>query len=257
MKKYQRRRHLCLPHPTPLPQASEGANESRGDDSTRLRLSIIVPILNEAAQLPDLFAHLLPYQRAGCEIIFADGGSEDSSANWAQLTGFKVVTSTRGRAQQMNAGAAQATGEMLLFLHADTRLPEGALRYLDVAMTKHSWGRFDVCITGRAVMLRVVSRMINWRSRLTGVATGDQAIFVRRTMFEELQGYANLPLMEDVELSKRLLLRSRPACIAACVMTSGRRWETRGMWRTILLMWHLRWAYWRGADVAKLASLYR
>lgn len=222
-----------------------------------MRWSIIVPMLNEAAQLPDLFAHLLPYQRAGCEIIFADGGSEDGSANLAQLTGFKVVVTTRGRAQQMNAGAAQATGEVLLFLHADTRLPEGALRYLDAAMTTHNWGRFDVCITGRVFMLRVVSRMINWRSRLTGVATGDQAIFVRRTTFEQLQGYASLPLMEDVELSKRLLRRSRPACIAACVMTSGRRWETRGVWRTILLMWRLRWAYWRGTDASDLASLYR
>lgn len=223
-----------------------------------MKLSIIVPTLNEATQLPDLFAHLLPFQRAGCEIIFADGGSADSSAMLVKVAGFTLAKSDRGRAKQMNAGAAQAGGNALLFLHADTRLPEGALQHVTQALSGHKdWGRFDVCITGKPFMLRVVGRLMNWRSRLTGIATGDQAIFVRRIVFERLRGYSDQPLMEDVDLCKRLLSFSRPVCITHCASTSGRRWETRGVWRTIFLMWHLRWEYWRGADAAELARLYR
>ncbi|CAH1198629.1 Transferase 2, rSAM/selenodomain-associated [Candidatus Nitrotoga sp. BS] len=224
-----------------------------------MRLSIIVPILNEVEQLPELFAHLLPYQRAGCEIIFVDGGSTDGSAMLTEVAGFTALRTTRGRANQMNVGAAQASGDVLLFLHADSRLPQGAARHIEQALANkvHCWGRFDVCITGRPFMLRVVARLMNWRSRLTGIATGDQAIFVRRDMFAHLRGFPDQPLMEDVELSKRLLTLSRPACIAHCVTTSGRRWETRGVWRTILLMWRLRWAYWRGMDASELVKLYR
>lgn len=223
-----------------------------------MELSIIVPVLNEATQLPELFAHLLPFQRAGCEIIFADGGSTDSSAMLAEVAGFTVVKSARGRARQMNAGAARANGKVLLFLHADTRLPEGAIQHITRSLAgAKSWGRFDVCITGKPFMLRVVGTLMNWRSRLTGIATGDQAIFVRRIVFERLRGYSDQPLMEDVDLCKRLLGFSRPACITHCASTSGRRWETRGVWRTIFLMWRLRWEYWRGADAAALARLYR
>jgi len=224
-----------------------------------MRLSIIVPMLNEAGQLPELFAHLLPLKRGGCEIIFSDGGSTDGSAVLAKIAGFTVLHAARGRARQMNAGAASATGDVLLFLHADTRLPEGAALHIAHALArKHlCWGRFDVCITGKPFMLRVIGRTMNWRSRFTGIATGDQAIFVRRNEFEKLHGYADQPLMEDIELSRRLLACSRPACITHCVSTSGRRWESRGVWRTIFLMWRLRWAYWRGMDVNKLESLYR
>lgn len=224
-----------------------------------MRLSIIVPILNEAGQLPELFAHLLPYQLAGCEIIFVDGGSADGSAMLCEVAGFIALRTARGRAKQMNVGASQASGDLLLFLHADTRFPQGATRHIEQALAnkEHYWGRFDVCITGRPFMLRVVSRLMNWRSRLTGIATGDQAIFVRRDVFEHLRGFPDQPLMEDVELSKRLLTLSRPACIAHCVTTSGRRWEARGVWRTILLMWRLRWAYWRGTDAGELVRLYQ
>lgn len=224
-----------------------------------MRLSIIIPMLNEAAQLPDLFAHLLPLQRAGCEVIFADGGSHDGSEKLAEMVGFSVVHASCGRAVQMNVGAAIATGEVLLFLHADTRLPQGAPHHIAQVLQDgvHGWGRFDVCITGKPFMLRVIGHMMNWRSRLTGVATGDQAMFVRRAVFEQLQGFLEQPLMEDVELSKRLKKISRPACITNCVITSGRRWETRGVWHTILLMWRLRWDYWRGVDAQTLAGLYR
>jgi rSAM/selenodomain-associated transferase 2 len=223
-----------------------------------MRLTIIVPMLNEVAQLPELFAHLLPFQRGGCEIIFSDGGSTDGSAKLAEIAGFTVLHAVCGRARQMNAGAARAKGKVLLFLHADTRLPEGAVSHIAISLAQqgHCWGRFDVCITGRPFMLRVIGQLMNWRSRLTGIATGDQAIFVRRDVFEQLHGYHDQPLMEDVELCKRLLAYSRPACITQCVSTSGRRWETRGVWRTIFLMWRLRWAYWRGTDVTELARLY-
>jgi rSAM/selenodomain-associated transferase 2 len=223
-----------------------------------MKLSIVIPMLNEATQLPGLFAHLLPFQRAGCEIVFADGGSTDGSDRLAAVAGFKVVQSERGRARQMNAGAAAARGEILLFLHADTRLPEGAVQHIAQALTGPKiWGCFDVCITGRPFMLRVIGRLMNWRSRVSGIATGDQAMFMRRDVFRRLQGFPGQPLMEDIELSKRLKKFSRPACIQHRVNTSGRRWETRGVWRTIFLMWRLRWAYWRGADAVELARLYR
>jgi len=224
-----------------------------------MRLSIIIPMLNEAAQLPDLFAHLLPLCRAGCEVIFVDGGSADGSAELAQLAGFTVVQAARGRARQMNAGVAHASGEVLLFLHADTRLPDAAAHHIAQALAgeDHCWGRFDVCISGRSFMLRVIAQMMNWRSCLSGIATGDQAIFVRHNVFEQLQGFPEQPLMEDVEMSKRLKDYSRPACIRHCVNTSGRRWETRGVWRAIFLMWRLRWAYWRGVDAHELAGLYQ
>lgn len=224
-----------------------------------MNLSIIVPVLNEVPQLPDLFAHLLPFQRAGCEVIFADGGSTDGSAKLIEIAGFNVVQARRGRARQMNFGAAQAQGDVLLFLHTDTRLPQGMLRHITHALAENNrcWGRFDVCIIGKPFMLRVIGQLMNWRSRLTAIATGDQAIFVRRSVFEQIHGFPDQPLMEDVELCKRLKTISRPACIAHCVLTSGRRWESRGVWRTIMLMWHLRWAYWRGTDAVTLARLYR
>ncbi|MDD5332265.1 MAG: TIGR04283 family arsenosugar biosynthesis glycosyltransferase [Rhodoferax sp.] len=224
-----------------------------------MTLSIIVPVLNEAAALPALLAHLLPLLRQGCEVLIVDGGSEDGSANLAQCAGFKLLRSPRGRARQMNCGAAQASGEVLLFLHADTHLPEGAIALVTQALAngQHCWGRFDVRITGRHLMLRVVSRMMNVRSRLSGIATGDQAIFVRRAAFEAVGSFPDQALMEDVELSKRLCQLSRPACIDRCVSTSGRRWEAHGVWATIWLMWRLRWAYWRGVPVAQLAKAYR
>jgi len=224
-----------------------------------VKLSIIVPILNEAPQLPELFAHLLPMQRAGCEIIFADGGSDDGSATLVNVAGYRVVNAERGRARQMNAGAAVATNEVLLFLHADTRLPEGAMHHITQSLSRgeHCWWRFDVCITGRPFMLSVIGQMMNWRSRLTGIATGDQAMFVQRAAFEQLQGFPDQPLMEDIELSKRLKTLSHPVCLRQCVTTSGRRWEARGVWQTIFLMWRLRWQYWLGVDAAHLVRLYR
>ncbi len=224
-----------------------------------MKLSIIIPVFNEARQLPCLFAGLLPLVRQGCEVIIADAGSEDGSAGIAACAGFHVVQSPRGRARQMNAGAACATGDVLLFLHADTRLPSGAGELVAQALLGgvSLWGRFDVCITGNPFMLHVVGFFMNWRSRLTGIVTGDQAMFVARAAFDAVRGFPDQPLMEDIEISKRLRTLSRPACIRRRVTTSGRRWETRGVWHTILLMWRLRWDYWRGIPAQQLVETYQ
>lgn len=224
-----------------------------------MKLSIIVPVLDEAAELPDLLAHLLPQINHDTELIFADGGSCDGSGEIIEGAGLKLVRAARGRARQMNAAAAQATGDILLFLHADTRLPLGAATEIERALAtgRHAWGRFDVFINGRPLMLRVVSRLMNVRSRLTGIATGDQAIFMTRQAFDSVGAFPDQLLMEDVEISKRLLRLTHPACVKRCVQTSGRRWQTRGVWRTILLMWRLRWDYWRGVPLEQLVKAYR
>jgi len=224
-----------------------------------MKLSVIVPILNEAQALASLLDQLARLAHQGTEVILSDGDSEDGSASMAEQAGFTVVQSTRGRARQMNAAAARATGDVLLFLHADTRLPDQADQYMAQALAAgtHCWGRFDVRISGRPYLLRVVSRLMNVRSRITGIATGDQAIFVTRSAFDAVGGFPDQPLMEDIELSKRLLAHSKPARIRQPVITSGRRWEQDGVWRTIVLMWRLRWNYWRGVPAQQLAKIYR
>lgn len=222
------------------------------------RLSIVLPALNEAAGITATLQALAPLRAAGHEVIVVDGGSSDGTAALAAPLASRVVASERGRARQMNAGAAVATGELLLFLHADTRLPPGADAAITTALQRGArWGRFDVHIEGRSRWLPVVARLMNWRSRLTGIATGDQALFIETALFRELGGYAPLPLMEDIELCKRLRRVSRPACLHARVTTSGRRWDTRGAWPTIWLMWTLRWRYWRGTPAEELARAYR
>jgi rSAM/selenodomain-associated transferase 2 len=222
-------------------------------------LSVIVPILNEAEAMPALLAHLAALRDSGCGVVLADGGSRDGSDLMARAAGFTVLACPGGRARQMNAGAAASAGSMLLFLHADTRLPPDAVLLVRQALGTghHVWGRFDVAIEGRSAMLRVIAFMMNQRSRLTGIATGDQALFMRRAAFEAVGGFPDQPLMEDIELSKRLKRQSAPACLGAKAVTSGRRWETRGVWRTILLMWRLRLAYWLGVSPDELAERYR
>jgi rSAM/selenodomain-associated transferase 2 len=182
-------------------------------------------------------------------VIVVDGGSEDGTAQLAAGLCDRLLVASRGRAAQMNAGARQAKGDVLLFLHADTRLPSDA----DELVRGSLWGRFDVRIEGRHPMLRVVAWSMNLRSRLTGIATGDQAIFVRREAFP---GFPEIPLMEDVAFSKAMRRRGPPACLRSKVTTSGRRWQARGVLRTILLMWRLRLLYALGADPAVLADRY-
>lgn len=224
-----------------------------------MKFSIIVPVLNEAAVLPAVLGRLLPLVRRGCEVIVVDGGSTDGSEHIVQSLGFKMLRSERGRARQMNTGAACATGDVFIFVHADTHLPLGAIDLIRQALSAQSrcWGRFDVFITGQAQMLRAIGRMMNWRSRLSGIATGDQAIFITKQAFQRVGGFPDQPLMEDIELSKRLRKIVRPVCISRRVTTSGRRWESYGVWRTIFLMWRLRWQYWRGVSAHQLAKAYK
>ncbi|MBM7456999.1 rSAM/selenodomain-associated transferase 2 [Oceanisphaera litoralis] len=221
-----------------------------------MSLSIIIPMLNEADALPDTLKALRPYS-ATAELILVDGGSSDDSVALAHQAGMRVLAAPAGRALQMNAGAAAARGDLLLFLHADTRLPANADRLIADALVCHHWGRFDVTICGRHPMLAVIAGMMNLRSRLTGIATGDQALFVRRRAFEAVGGFPEQPLMEDIALGKRLKHLGPPACLRQKVITSGRRWEQKGLWRTMVLMWRLRFAYWRGASPEQLARAYR
>ena len=221
-------------------------------------LSIVMPALNEAAGIAPLLMALQPLRARGVEIVLADGGSTDGTVQQAAPWVDAVVASGRGRAVQMNAGAAAASADRLLFLHADTRLPPLAdVQVVQALAGGACWGRFDVRIAGRPPMLRVVAALMNLRSRLSGIATGDQAIFVSRAAFVQVGGYPVQPLMEDIELSRRLKRLGRPACLRTQVCTSGRRWEQRGVWRTIFLMWWLRWRYWRGEPAARLAQAYR
>lgn len=220
-------------------------------------LSIIMPVLDEAQQIAARLQALQPLRAQGMELIVADGGGSDGTAQLAAPLADRVLAARRGRAAQMNAGAAASHGRVLLFLHADTALPETALPAIRQAIADGaSWGRFDVRIDGRHPLLRIVERMMNWRSRLSGIATGDQAIFVRREVFESLGGYPELPLMEDIALCAALRRQAAPACLREIVTTSARRWEKHGVLRTILLMWRLRAAWFLGADPADLARRY-
>jgi rSAM/selenodomain-associated transferase 2 len=220
-------------------------------------ISIVMPVLDEADGIVAALAALQPLRAAGAEVLVVDGGSTDATVALATPLADRVIAAPRGRASQMNAGAAVARGEVLLFLHADTILPEGAMHLIAAAVSaSRVWGRFDVAINGRSPWLPLVATLMSRRSRLTGIATGDQAMFVTRSAFTTVGGFPDLPLMEDIELSKRLLQHSRPACIAARVTTSGRRWERHGIWRTILTMWRFRLRYFLGADPAQLAREY-
>lgn len=217
-----------------------------------------MPALDEAAGIAAALEPLARLRAAGHEVIVVDGGSSDATVAVAARFADRVLAAPRGRASQMNAGAGVAAGEVLLFLHADTRLPDGADRLvLDaLATSRRAWGRFDVRIEGRHRLLPVVAWLMNRRSRWTGIATGDQAIFVRRAAFEAVGGFPAQPLMEDVELSARLKRISPPVCLDAPAVTSGRRWESHGVVRTILLMWWLRLRYFLGTPPERLARRY-
>lgn len=222
-----------------------------------MKLSIIMPVLDEAAAIEAALAQLQPLRARGVEVIVADGGSRDGTPALARSLVDRVISAPRGRAAQMNAGAAAAGGDVLLFLHADTRLPDIAdFIVLDgLGRSRRFWGRFDVRIEGGG-LLALVTAAMNARSRLTGIATGDQAIFMTRAAFERAGGFPAIALMEDVAMSTKLKRAGRPLCLRAHVTTSGRRWEKHGVLRTVLLMWSLRLRYFFGADPAKLARAY-
>ena len=223
-----------------------------------MTLTVVIPALDEAANL----ARLLPdLERAcpGAEVLVVDGGSRDGTAKVvAGRPGVRLVPSARGRARQMNAGAAAASGDVLLFMHADTWLPDGAARAIEAALADPAvvGGRFDVRFDSQRPVMRMVAWFMNARSRATSICTGDQAIFVRRAVFEAVGGYADIPLMEDVELSRRLKARGRLAALRVRVTTSARKWEREGPLRTIGLMWTLRLLHFVGVAPARLHRWY-
>ncbi|MDH5601440.1 MAG: TIGR04283 family arsenosugar biosynthesis glycosyltransferase [Gammaproteobacteria bacterium] len=222
-------------------------------------VSIIIPVLNEESSIKNLLQQLQPYRQQGHEVIVVDGGSNDDSVSISKLLADKVIHSEPGRAIQMNNGVAQAKSDILWFLHADTVLPlntiEKILFYLNEE--SHAWGRFNVKLSGSHFLFRLIEKMINLRSCLSSIATGDQGIFVKREVFERVGGYSNLPLMEDIELSKKLKKISLAVCAKETLVTSSRRWEKKGILRTVFLMWRLRLLYWLGISADKLARQYR
>ncbi len=224
-----------------------------------MSLSIVIPVRQEAERLPTLLQALQPLRKAGAEVIVVDGQSTDDTPAIARLYETVLLQIPAGRARQMNAGAAIARGNLLLFLHADTRLPEQesvlALPEL-LDKKKKNWGFFAVRLDSSHPVLWLVGKMISWRSRLSRVATGDQAIFVNKSLFQQMGGFPDLPIMEDVAFSKRLRRQHPPLVMPQTVTTSARRWEKYGIWQTILLMWRLRWAFWRGVPASSLAKFY-
>ena len=232
--------------PFPRPQAH----------AARFSLSVIVPVLNEASRIASALQALSALRTRGAQIIVVDGGSTDETAELAASHCDLLLRSRRGRAAQMNAGARAASGDALLFLHADTELPAEADRLIERALENHSWGRFDVALSGRHSLLRVIETMMNARSRLTGICTGDQTLFVARAVFAEVGGFPDIALMEDVQMSRRLRSHGRPCCLRERVRASSRRWEQNGILSTVLLMWRLRLAYFLGADPEQLARRY-
>ena len=225
---------------------------------TAPQLSIIIPFFNEAASIGAALEQLQPLRRRGAEVIVIDGGSSDDSVARAEPLADRTLSAPRGRATQMNAGAVIARGNLLLFLHADCALPRDADRLIldGIAANNRRWGRFDVRLAGTHPLLRVVAFMMNRRSRLTGIATGDQGLFVTRDLFFAVGGFPLMPLMEDIALSRMLKSHGAPLCLRERIVASARRWEERGVLRTIVLMWRLRLAYFLGADPAALALLY-
>jgi len=221
------------------------------------QFSIIIPVLNEAAIIRQTLQRLQASRHRNVEVIVVDGGSCDGTLELVKPLADQVISASKGRARQMNLGAQRAAGEYLLFLHADTRLPDHWLSILaDVAERSAAWGRFDVRLSGRHPLLRVIETLMNWRSRASGIATGDQAIFVRRELFERIGGFPDNALMEDIVLSRRLKSCAAPLCLRDQVVTSSRRWEENGIFKTVLLMWWLRLRFFFGADPDRLARIY-
>jgi rSAM/selenodomain-associated transferase 2 len=222
------------------------------------KLAIIIPVLDEGESIAAALDALADLRALGTEVIVVDGGSRDATIQRARLRADHVISAPRGRALQMNAGAERASGDVLLFLHVDTRLPADVDHVVlnGLQRSGRAWGRFDVRIDGRSRLLAVVGWLMSMRSRLTGIATGDQVIFVRRDAFQAVGGFPAIALMEDIALCKRLKGVSRPLCLRERIITSGRRWEKNGVLNTVLLMWRLRLAYFFGADPEKLAQQY-
>ncbi len=220
-------------------------------------VSIIIPVLNEESSIKDLLHQLQTYRQQGHEVIVVDGGSNDNTCSISKPLSDKVIISESGRALQMNNGAAHSENDILWFLHADTLISDKAIEKIQQVLNKNDWGRFNVKLSGSNILFRVIEKMMNVRSCLTGIATGDQGIFVKKHVFNAVNGYPNIPLMEDIEISKKLKLISRPICIKEILTTSSRRWEEKGILSTVLLMWKFRLLYWLGVSADRLSAQYK
>lgn len=226
------------------------------DVATTPVISIIVPVLNEAAAIRETLAPLQPLRERGHEVIVVDGGSDDTTRDIASPLVDRLLHAPRGRARQLQAGAEASRGSILWFLHADSQVPEDCDRHIIDALQGDGWGRFDIDFPGSGLRMRLVAGAMNLRSRLTGIATGDQGIFTSRALFGRVNGYPDIPLMEDIALCRALRRESRPVCLHTRLGTSPRRWQTGGYLRTVLLMWALRLGYFIGVSPARLAKYY-
>jgi len=220
-------------------------------------ISIIIPVLNEENSIKPLLQQLQEIRQQGHEVIVVDGGSADKTASLSELLADKVITSSAGRAIQMNKGASRSKNDVLWFLHADTLIPEDAIKHIQQALNNKPWGRFNVHLSGKNIVFRIIGNMMNLRSCLTGIVTGDQGIFVDKLLFNKTGGFPNIPLMEDIAMSKNLNKISRPACVKVKLITSSRRWEKNGILSTVFLMWKLRFLFWIGVSADKIALQYK
>lgn len=220
-------------------------------------VSIIIPVINEESSIKELLQQLQRYRKQGHEVIVVDGGSRDKTVSISNSLADKVISSEAGRASQMNSGAAYAHYDILWFLHADTLISDNSVEQIQQSLNINDWGRFNIKLSGSNILFRLIEKMMNVRSCLTGIATGDQGIFVKKDIFTAVNGYPNIPLMEDIEISKKLKSISRPICIKEKLTTSSRRWEEKGILSTVLLMWKFRLLYWLGVSADKLAAQYK
>lgn len=231
------------------------ARLSIGSRSNSQNISVIIPVLNERDGLEALARHIDLFYFG--EVIYVDGGSDDGSWEWLQENVACAIQSDTGRGKQMNAGAKTASKDFLLFMHADTKLPQQVTQQIIKGLSSRSWGRFDVQFRGKDWFMPVVASCMNLRSKLTGICTGDQGLFIKRDVFWGVHGFDEIPLMEDVEITTRLKSVSKPFCSSARIRTSSRRWLNNGKINTILLMWKLRWKFYRGESADSLKQYYR
>ena len=223
-----------------------------------MKLTIIIPTLNEAAAIEPCLESLQGFRHQGHEIIVVDGGSTDATISRARNLCDRIITAEKGRALQMNAGAAIARNDVLIFLHVDTQLPPSSAQLINNGLLKCHWGFFKIHLDGRHIFYRLIETLMNWRSQTSRIATGDQVLFIRHQLFNDIQGFPEIALMEDIAISKRLKSTAqRPYFITTPAITSCRRWQQHGILRTVLLMWYLRLAYYLGCPAAVLARKYR
>jgi rSAM/selenodomain-associated transferase 2 len=219
------------------------------------QLSIIIPVLNEAGCLDQGLARLFTLQWVTdhAEVIISDGGSKDDSLDIASRYPCKIVHSNAGRATQMNTASKSAQGKYLLFLHADSDLPEDFYRFIEADA---KWGFYRLRLSNDAYVYRIIEAAINLRTRVSRVAGGDQGLYFERHFFESLNAYPQIPLMEDIAICKTARRLAKPFVSVATISSSGRRWQDQGVVKTVLLMWALRLGYWLGVDPRRLHKIY-